>query len=96
MRQNWGPLKKSNLPVLSRKQLNNLKSRLNYARNGKPTLELNILIEWCKNNSNIPDDYDKVFCGDYNYSLDEDNEIDTLCILVTTKRLIGLTKKGNY
>jgi hypothetical protein len=56
---------------------------------------LNEIVEWCKSKLEVPEDDDEVFCGGYEYNVHETNdELTTLRIFVTTKRLISLTKHG--
>ena len=55
------------LPQITAKQLNNYKATLNSKAKSKSVL--NELIEWCENHSQITEDDDTVFVGDYYYKL---------------------------
>ena len=85
-------INQNNLPQITKKQLNNLKSRFKANKYGKSQSTLSSIIEWCEQRKNIPNDDDEVFCGDYKYDLNEDDQVDTLCVFVTTKRLVSLTQ----
>jgi hypothetical protein len=56
------------LPQITTRQLNNLKSAL-HNKAVKSKSGLNELIEWCENHSEIPENDDDVFVGDYDYEL---------------------------
>ena len=55
------------LPQITAKQLNNYKATQNSKAKSKSGL--NELIEWCENHSQITEDDDTVFVGDYDYEL---------------------------
>jgi hypothetical protein len=56
------------LPQITTRQLNNLKAAL-HNKAVKSKSGLNELIEWCENHSEIPENDDDVFVGDYDYEL---------------------------
>ncbi len=89
-------IRQAGLPEITVSQLNSYKSRTKYKRIGKPSLTLNDLKDWCESRKEIPENMDKVFCGGFDYQLDDDDKVKSLHVFVTTKRLIQLTLKCNY
>lgn len=80
------------LPQITKKQLNNLKSRLKTKDIGKSDSNLSNIIEWCEERSAIPDEEDEVFCGGIDYSLNDDDQVVSLRVLITTRRLLSQTQ----
>ena len=62
---------------------------------GKLQFKLHELIEYCERKKTVPDDEDEVFCGGYEYQVDEDSNIEFIRIFFTTKRLLSLSIKCN-
>jgi hypothetical protein len=50
------------------------------------------ILDWCQKNLEVPDDDDQVFVGEYEYKVNDDDELLYLRIFITTKRLISLVK----
>jgi len=79
------------LPQITTMQLNNLKARLKRENIGTSNATLSEIIDWCQERQEIPIDDDQIFCGGIHYEIDDDDEIVSLRVFVTTKRLISCT-----
>lgn len=82
---------------ITKAQLNNLKARYKANKYGKSDSTLTGIIEWCEKRTTVPFDDDSVFCGGFKYYLNDDDEVTTLRVFLTTKRLISLTQiRSNF
>ena len=88
-------LRKKQQPEIHKTQLNNLKMRLKEKALGSSNGKISDLKNWCNERSEIPDNDDEVFCGGFEYKLDDEDSIEYLRLFVTTKRLISFTEKSN-
>ena len=80
------------LPQITTMQLNNLETRLKRENIGTSNATLSEIIDWCQERQEIPIDDDQIFCGGIHYEIDDDDEIVSLRVFVTTKRLISITQ----
>ncbi len=83
----------SQLPPLSNSQLYNLKSRTTQTILGHSSSTFQEIVEWCEHNSDVPSDRDEGFCGNFEYSLNENTSINYVRIFVTTRGLVALMKE---
>ena len=68
----------------------NLKYRQTTKRLGHSSVSIQELIDWCNEYSSLPEDLDEVFCGEFKFKFNSQNDIIYFRIFVTTKRLISL------
>ena len=80
------------LPQITIMQLNNLKARIKKQDIGTTNATLSEIIDWCEARQDIPQDDDQIFCGGIDYEIDDDDEIVSLRVFITTKRLISITQ----
>ena len=83
------------LPQLNMKQISNLKLREKAKELGSQAGAGDIIdvIKWAEKNKKAPSDEDTAFCGDLEYSInDETKNLNNLRIFITTPRLIELTR----
>ncbi len=77
-------IKALDLPQITIKQLNNLKSRLKIKKLGCSNHNLSDLFQWCKDRTEHPEDLHQVFCGSIDHKVDKNDELDCLRIFITT------------
>ena len=88
-------LRDKQLPQITTKQLNNIKSRLKEKKHGKSTSNLTDIIDWCNSRLEIPVDLDEVFCGGIDYELDSNEELKHLRVFISTGRLLHQMKHNS-
>ena len=79
-------LDKCNLPLLTKTQISNLKSRTNVKQNGNSKCTLNQWLECINKRRKLPEDIDEIFVVDYSYSfsISKPNQLkDMRCFLTT-------------
>jgi hypothetical protein len=52
------------------------------------------IIKWCEENSIVPEDEDKVFCGAFEHKIRKNNTLKYMRIFVTTIRLVSFMKEN--
>ena len=79
---------------MSNNQLYNLKARTTQQTLGHSATTLQEVIEWAEANRSLPSDPDEIFCGAFEYSVNNDNTLKYLRIFVTAVRLIKLISEN--
>jgi hypothetical protein len=86
-----------NLVQLTFQQIYNIRNYEKAKRLGDTKMNLKEFIEWCENNSGIPDDEDEVFILNFEYKLNGSKaKIKYVRAIFTTKRLLRFCLESKY